>query len=63
MTAKPRLARCMFKPSGRSVPAAKTGQPDVRICLCGCLETDAIHRTTELSDEQRAAQARRIGDR
>ncbi len=54
----PRLRRCGFIPSGWC------DSKHVRICsACGGLETDALHRTTELTDEQRAAQMRRVGDR
>lgn len=56
MTAKPRLRRCAFWPSGI------TDAQDTPICHCGSLKTDAVHRTVELTDEQRAADARRIGD-
>ena len=55
---RPKLRRCGFIPSGWC------DSKNVRICMaCGGLETDALHRTTELTDEQRAADARRIGDR
>ncbi len=54
----PKLRRCGFIPSGWC------DSKQVRICMaCGGLETDALHRTTELTDEQRAAQMRRIGER
>lgn len=34
-----------------------------RICTCGSLEKDSIHRVPERSDEERAAEARRVGER
>lgn len=34
-----------------------------RICRCGSREKDAIHRVPEVSEEQRAVEARRTGER
>jgi hypothetical protein len=57
-TKRPKLRRCGFIPSGWS------DSRGVRICtVCGGLETHALHRVPEVTDEQRAADARRIGDR
>ena len=53
---EPKLATHDFIPSGQNA----IGVP---ICTCGSLRTDAVHRRAGLTDEQRAAQARRTGDR
>lgn len=35
----------------------------VPICVCDSAKTASVHRVRELTDEQRAAEKRRIGDR
>jgi hypothetical protein len=57
VTGRPKLRRCGFIPTGAS------DSHGIRICHCGSLETDAVHRTTPLTDDQRAALARQTGDR
>lgn len=54
---KPRLRRCAF------YPTTATAVDGTRICSCGGLETDAVHRKAVTTDEDRAADARRIGER
>ncbi|HVG83151.1 MAG TPA: hypothetical protein VM820_01490 [Vicinamibacterales bacterium] len=54
-TARP-LRRHAFVSSGKQAFGR-------RICTCGSLERDSIHRVPEVTEEQRAADARRVGER
>ena len=54
-TARP-LRRHVFMPSGKQAFGR-------RICTCGSREFDSIHRVPEQTDEQRAHEQRRVGER
>lgn len=58
-TKRPKLRTHAFY----ATPNGHRGQDGTPICHCGSLKTAAVHRVREQTDEQRAAQARRIGDR
>lgn len=50
------LRRHAFTPSGKH----DFGRP---ICVCGSLKNASLHRVPERTDEERAAEARRVGER
>lgn len=54
--ARPKLRKHAFTPTGRRTYGA-------RICTCGSLEGDSVHRVPEQTDEQREIDARRVGER
>lgn len=56
MTGRARLRTHAFHASGHTDGAG------VPICHCGSLKTAAVHHLGDRTDEQRAAEARRIGD-
>lgn len=54
------------RPRLRSHPYTASTNLDadgVPICTCDSAKAASVHRVRELDDEQRAAQARRIGER
>jgi len=51
--ARPPLRRHVFVPSGQR----SYGH---RICTCGSLERDSVHRVSEASEEVRAVEARKV---
>lgn len=55
MTEAP-LRRHVFVPSG-------TRAFGHRVCTCGSLERDAIHRVPEVSEEQREHEQRKVGEK
>lgn len=54
--ARPPLRRHVFVPSGQR----SYGR---RICTCGSLERDSVHRVREVSEDEREIERRRVADR
>lgn len=54
--ARPKLRKHPFTPTGRRTYGA-------RICSCGSLENDSVHQVPEVTEEQREAEQRKVGER
>ncbi len=56
MTRRSAIVKHQFVPSGRR----SFGD---RICTCGSLEKDAVHKLPEVDEGWKAAEARKLGER